>query len=189
LTAILLVACAELPDPNFNDSVVLVMNQIGPAPVGVIVNKPTRIAVSQLFPELEHLAQLNDKLYFGGPVAIDAVSFVFRAEKPLGGATEIVDGVYFSTNPELLRELLGRNKPMEGLRVFIGYASWAPGQLQTEVARDDWNLAPVNASAIFDSKPERLWLELHRPNAGHRASRRDAEVPERMAHRHAGEMG
>jgi putative AlgH/UPF0301 family transcriptional regulator len=49
VTAIFLVARAELPDPRFKDSVVLVMNQMRPVPVGVIINKPTRITVSQLF--------------------------------------------------------------------------------------------------------------------------------------------
>jgi putative transcriptional regulator len=168
VTAIFLVARAELPDPRFKDSVVLVMNQMRPVPVGVIINKPTRITVSQLFPELERLAGLDDKVYFGGPV---------------DDVTEVLDGVYFSTNGELLRELLGRDKPVEGLRIFIGYSSWAPGQLESEVSHGDWNLAPANASAIFDGKPERRWLELHRPGAGNRASRRNAEAPGLVAHR------
>ena len=46
------------------------MNNIGPAPVGIIINRPTRIAVSHLFPDLERLAPLDDKVYFGGPVEI-----------------------------------------------------------------------------------------------------------------------
>jgi hypothetical protein len=58
LTAILLVARAELPDPNFKDSVVLVLNNIGPVRASVIINRPTKIAVSRLFPNLERLAQL-----------------------------------------------------------------------------------------------------------------------------------
>src|SRR6266480_6550708 len=82
LTTILLVASAELRDPNFKDSVVLVMNNIGPAPAGVIINRPTRIAVSRLFPDLERLAQLDDKLYFGGPVETALVSFLFRTDTP-----------------------------------------------------------------------------------------------------------
>ena len=68
LTTMLLVAQAELRDPNFKGSVVLVMNNIGPAPAGIIINRPTSIAVSRLFPDLERLAQLDDKVYFGGPV-------------------------------------------------------------------------------------------------------------------------
>src|SRR5215471_8148764 len=111
LTTILLVARAELPDPNFKDSVVLVMNNIGPAPVGVIVNRPTRIAVSELFPGNKRLAALQDKVYFGGPVEITAVSFLFRADAPQEQALQVLDGVYFSGSRQLLDKLLGRDKP------------------------------------------------------------------------------
>jgi len=173
MTAILLVARAELPDPNFKDSVVLVMNQIGPGPLGVIINKPTKIPLSELFPDIENLAQLEEKVYFGGPVAMQVVSFVFRATKRPEGATEVVDGVFFSANGKLLRELLSRGKPVEGLRVFLGYAGWSEGQLEGEIARGDWNLAPARSSTVFDVKPERLWPELHRPGSGHRASAQD----------------
>src|SRR5437773_7056973 len=98
LTTLLLVARTELSDANFKDSVVLVMNNIGPAPVGVITNRPTRIAVSRLFPDLERLGQLGDKLYFGGPVEIASVSFLFRADTPPEYASQVLAGVYFSTN-------------------------------------------------------------------------------------------
>ena len=168
LTTILLVARAELPDSNFKDSVVLVMNNIGPAPAGVIINRPTRIAVSRLFPDLERLAQLNDKLYFGGPVETAFVSFLFRADTPPEHATQVLDGVYFSTNGELLRKLLGRDKPMDGLRIFIGHSGWAPGQLEAEIARGDWTLAPAETDTIFDRKSEHPWPEQQAPDAAHR---------------------
>jgi putative AlgH/UPF0301 family transcriptional regulator len=60
LTAILLVAKISTGDPFFSDSMVLVMNNLGPAPVGIIVNRPTAIPVSQLFPDLKRLAPLHD---------------------------------------------------------------------------------------------------------------------------------
>ena len=56
LTAILLIARDDLPDSNFADSVVLVMNNLGPAPVGIIINRPMQIPVSRLFPDLKRLA-------------------------------------------------------------------------------------------------------------------------------------
>jgi putative transcriptional regulator len=168
LNTILLVARAELPDPNFKNSVVLVMNNIGPAPAGVIINRPTTIGVSRLFPDLERLAQLDDKLYFGGPVNISSVSFLFRAETPPEHATEALGGVYISTNRELLRKLLGREKPMEGLRIFIGHSGWSRGQLEAEIARGDWVLTPAEAGVIFDRKSEHPWPEPQAPGAVHR---------------------
>jgi putative transcriptional regulator len=168
LTAILLVAQPEMLDPNFKDSVVLVMNNIAPAPAGVIINRPTSITVSSLFPDLEGLAQLDDKVYFGGPVEITTVSFLVRADAAPEGATKVLDGIYMSTNQELLRKLLGRDKPMQDLRIFIGYSGWAPGQLEAELAYGAWSLAPAEARAIFDGKSERHWPERQTPDAGHR---------------------
>jgi len=140
----------------------------GPAPAGVIINRPTSIAVSRLFPDLERLAQLDDKVYFGGPVEIASVSFLFRADTPPEHATQVLDGVYMSTNRELLRKLLGREKPMEDLRIFVGYSGWAPGQLEAEIARGDWSLAPAEMSAIFNGKSEHPWPEPKTPDVVHR---------------------
>src|SRR5436190_10644428 len=168
LTTILLVARAELRDSNFKNSVVLVMNNIGPAPAGVIINRPTSIAVSRLFPDLERLAQLDDKVYFGGPVEIASVSFLFRADTPPEHATQVLDGVYVSPNGELLRKLLARDKPVEGLRIFVGHSGWALGQLEAEIARGDWTLAPAETDAIFHGKSEHPWPEHQAPDDVHR---------------------
>ena len=158
-SAILIVARAGLPDPNFKDSVVLVMNNVAPVPAGLIVNRPTRIPVSRLFPDVEALASLDDKVYFGGPVEVDSVSFLVLADAPPEDARKVIEGVYLSTNVELLRKLLARDKPMEGLRIFAGYAGWGPGQLQAEIERGDWKLAPADAHAVFEAKPEHPWPE------------------------------
>ena len=162
-TAVLLAARAELPDPNFRDSVVLVMNNVAPVPMGIILNRPTRVDVARAFPDIERLATRGDKLYFGGPVNPGVVSFVFRADKPREHAVPVAEGTWFSMNEELLRELLARENPMEGLRVFVGYAGWSRGQLEAEIANGDWKLRPVTPEAIFDAGPEHPWPDRHEP--------------------------
>jgi len=157
LTAILLVARDGLPDPDFADSVVLVMNNLGPAPVGVIVNRPTKIAVSELFPKLKRLAGVHDKVYFGGPVEYGSVWFLFRASAAPTHAIRALDGLYISADEDLLMQLLSRDKPMDGLRIFIGHSGWAPGQLESEIANGDWALQHANSDAIFDRKSEHTW--------------------------------
>lgn len=167
-SAILIVARSGLPDPNFRDSIVLVMNNVAPVPAGLIVNRATRIPVARLFPDVEALASLDDKIYFGGPVEVDSVSFLFRADAPPEDATQVLDGMYLSTNAELLRKLLARDKPMEGLRIFAGYAGWGPGQLQAEIERGDWKLVPADARAVFEAKPVRPWPEPSAQDTGPR---------------------
>ncbi len=157
LTAIFLVAKPDLPDDDFANSVVLVMNNLGPAPVGIVVNRPTRFTVAELFPDVSRLARLRDKVYFGGPVEFGAIWFLVRASTPPEHAMQAVDNVYLSADRDLLMKLLGRPKPMDGLRIFIGHAAWAPGQLESEIGRRAWTLERANPDAIFNGKSEHLW--------------------------------
>ena len=164
-TAILLVARGELNDPFFADSVVLVMNNLGPAPIGLVVNRPTEIPVSHLFPDLKRLGQVKDKVYFGGPVEMASVWFLFRASKAPEHAVQAFTGICVSANRDLLLQLLGRDKPMDGLRIFIGHSGWAPGQLEGEIARGAWSLERPAPDAIFNRKPEHPWPPpQHDPN-------------------------
>ncbi len=156
-TAILLVAGDDLSDPNFEGSIVLVLNNVGSAPVGFIINRPMTIPVSRLFPDLKRLAQVDDKLYFGGPVEFDSIWFLFRARTAPEHAVQACDGVYLSADRGLLRQLLSRDHPMDGLRIFVGYAGWGPGQLQAEIASGAWTLKRADADAIFNGKPEHPW--------------------------------
>jgi len=164
LTAILITARSELPDDNFADSQVLVLNNLGPAPIGVIVNRPTQFLVAELFPDLEQrLAQVHDKIYFGGPVELTTVWFLLRASRAPKNAIKAFDDVYISSSRELLISLLGRTKPMEGLRIFIGHSGWAPGQLEAEIANGDWALSRANSDAIFKGKSEHPWPSAETP--------------------------
>lgn len=170
LTAMFLVARGELSDPFFGHSVVLVMNNLGPGPVGIIINKPTSIRVSRLFPDLGRLAHLRDRVYFGGPVEIGSVWFLFRARGPLPHAIQVLHGVYLSADLGLLLRLLERDRPMRGLRIYAGHAGWAPGQLQSEISRGYWSLQRADASAIFSRKGEYPWPGGKAPKHGTRAT-------------------
>ncbi len=163
LTAILVSARSALPDSNFADSLVLVMNNLGPAPVGIIVNRPTKFPVAELFPDRKRLAPLHDKIYFGGPVELDTVWFLVRAAKPPAHAVRAFDGIYLSADRDLLMRLLGRDKPMDGLRIFIGHSGWAPGQLEEEIARGDWTLQRADPDAIFNNKSQHPWPSSESP--------------------------
>jgi putative transcriptional regulator len=157
VTAILLTARDQVADDDFGGSIVLVMNNLGPAPVGVIINRPTPVPVSKLFPDVKRLASVQDRVYFGGPVELDSVWFVFRADKVPKQAIQAFDGVCISGSRELLLQLLGRDKPMDGLRIFMGHSGWAPGQLEAEIARGDWNAERAHADALFSGKSEHPW--------------------------------
>ena len=157
LTAILIKARSELRDPFFGDSVVLVMNNLGPAPVGVVINRPTPLTVARLFPDRKRLAELNDRVYFGGPVEVESVWFLFRAARKPEHAIRACAGVYLSASRELLLRLLDREKPMDGLRIFVGHSGWGPGQLEAEIAQGAWQLEHADPDTIFSRKSEHRW--------------------------------
>lgn len=166
MTAILITARAQVRDPFFGESVVLVLNNLGPTPVGVVINRPTALTVAHLFPDEKRLAQQRDRVYFGGPVDVAAVWFVFRAAKQPEHAVRACEGVYLSASRELLVRLLERDKPTDGLRIFAGHAGWGPGQLEAEIARGDWKLSRAEPDAIFSGKPEHPWPPPESPKDG-----------------------
>jgi putative transcriptional regulator len=157
LTAILIVAQGAVEDPNFAGSIVVVMNNLAPAPVGIIINRPTPIAVARLFPKIKRLSGVKDRVYFGGPVELDTVWFLLRAAAAPKGAIRVCDGVYVSSSRELLQQLLQRKQPMQGLRLFFGHAGWAPGQLQAEIQGGAWAPRRANAASIFNPGPLLPW--------------------------------
>jgi len=158
--AIFLVASADLRDPNFSETVVLVTHPREGAPWGVIINRPLAHRLSEVFTEIEALKDREDVLFFGGPVAHERLVFLVRTSQPPQHAIEVLRGVYFVADIEWIEGLLRRPEPTRGLRVYAGHAGWAPGQLQGEIARGGWHVLPADAAMVFDTDPGQIWPEL-----------------------------
>ena len=157
---VFLVAKRHLLDPNFHEAVVLVTQHASGSPVGVIVNRPTKVPLSRIFPDNDRLKDAPDTVFFGGPVSPQLLVYVFRAQSHPKDALRMLEDVYLSFDAELLVELLGRVKPTVELRVYAGYSGWGPGQLQEEIARGDWHLVRADAEMIFGKDPARVWEEM-----------------------------
>jgi len=166
LTAILLVAQDAVADPNFEGSIVLVMNDLGPAPIGIILNRPMPIFVSRFFPGNPRLAHVRDRAYYGGPVQFGDLWYLFRSRQAPKSAVQVCAGVFVSADKDLLLKLLARKQPMKGLRLFVGHAGWAPGQLQAEIDGGAWLPRRADAGSIFDPKPLRPWPPARGPRRG-----------------------
>jgi putative transcriptional regulator len=85
------------------------------------------------------------------------VWFLFHAVRPPEHAIKACDGVYLSADRQLLLQMLARKKPTEGLRIFLGHAGWAPGQLEAEIERHDWKSKRAEMDAIFSGRSEHPW--------------------------------
>ncbi len=150
----LLVARAALPDPNFHDTVVLLVAygaEEGAA--GVIVNRPGDRRVAEVVTESSPLATRNDVLYFGGPVAPSAMLVLVRDDRFLAGeATRILPGVLLIDGSEALEALGSSRVSPSEVRFYAGYAGWSPGQLEAEIGRGDWHLARGDAGVHLPAR-------------------------------------
>ena len=72
------------------------------------------------------------------------------------GSTAIAPGVFLSTSPDLLRRLLEPSPP-PAIRLIVGYAGWAPGQLEAELEESAWLLSDVDRGLLFATPPEQMW--------------------------------
>ena len=159
---VFLVATHRIIDPRFSQSVILLTQYSPQGAMGVIINRPTEHRLSDLLPEIKALEGRSDRLFFGGPVAVNAIVVLLQsAEEVKLEYTERVFGdVYFSGTPETFAYIIGREKEDEAIRGYAGYAGWAPGQLEGEIARGDWSILGADASTVFRKEPSTVWQEL-----------------------------
>ncbi len=159
--SVLLIASEDMADPRFRQSVVLVTRHgRGNSPLGVIVNRPLKAGLDRIFPELKQAGQ--HRLHYGGPVAPGDIVFMLRGETAPGAAITVAKGLFLSGDMESLLHLLEAPTPATRLRVFRGFAGWAPYQLESEIDRGDWHLLPVDADVLFNEAPDGMWLKLWR---------------------------
>jgi putative transcriptional regulator len=152
----LIVARRTSSDPDFAHTVILLVRQDKQTTIGLFVNRPLDIPLSEVYPDMKG-AQL--KLYAGGPVAL-GIRTLYRSSVKPPDATRILDDIWMITKKTLLAEIVGQQKPSNVFRVYAGYVGWSPGQLQDEIRRGLWQVMPGDASIVFDPHPETIWPRL-----------------------------
>ncbi|MGB4069286.1 MAG: YqgE/AlgH family protein [Nitrospira sp.] len=153
---ILLVASPSLSDPNFHQTVLLIVEHGRGGTVGLILNRPTNVLVSEVLPDFTVLKRTTHRLFAGGPVELTQLVLLFRLTQLLPDTRQIVDGIYVGT-PRVLERIMTQPKSTETFRAFSGFAGWAPGQLEHEMLEGAWGVLPSNAFNIFDKDPATLW--------------------------------
>jgi putative transcriptional regulator len=162
----LLIAEPMLGDPNFDRSVVLMIEHNADGALGVVLNRPTELEVDAVLSEWAALAAAPSVLYMGGPVEQNGVLALGRrravdAEVP--GWTQVlgdVGTVDLHLDPDDLRDGL------DGIRFFAGYSGWGGGQLETELAEGAWLVVPAEAGDVFAADPETMWRSVLRRQGG-----------------------
>ena len=150
----LLVAGPTLLDPNFRRTVVLVCEHSEEGALGLVVNRATSLEVAEAVPELGDVLGDGARLWSGGPVQPQSIVLLADLDDPPEDALMVVGGVGLVLQGADLEDLdLGPR----GARAFLGYAGWGPGQLESELERDDWIVVDAEPDDAFADDADNLW--------------------------------
>ena len=145
----LLIAAPSLFD-YFRRTVVLVLEHTPDGAMGVVLGRETETLVADAVPALAELADDDDVDYLGGPVAPESVVALGDFEQPEEAGNTVV-GSLGTLDPD------GTNDSLRRMRVFAGYAGWAPGQLDAELDSEAWIVQRADAEDPF--RPGDIWTE------------------------------
>lgn len=167
----LLVATPMLLDPNFESSVVLLLESNEDGALGVILNRPTTVPVGDVLESWADLAADPGVLFRGGPVATDGalgLAALRQDESEPLGFSSVAEGVGIidlDAPVDLVEGALG------GVRIFAGYAGWDAEQLAGEIAEGSWYVLPAEPRDAFRPDVEELQREVLRRQPGELAWR------------------
>ena len=173
----LLVAAPPLVDPNFDRTVVLLLEHSLAGAVGVVLNRPGETNVEDALPGWERLAAEPGRVFVGGPVAADAASALGSARHTDAGAGwEPVVGPVGTI--DLHRDPLDVLGDIAAVRIFAGYAGWGAGQLESELEAGAWIVVPAVPEDVLGPSDD-LWRRVLRRQGGRVAWL--ANVPEDLS--------
>jgi putative AlgH/UPF0301 family transcriptional regulator len=156
----LLVASRNLADPNFAETVVLLVHYDADGVVGLILNRRTHVPLSRVLEGLNSAKDRSDPVYLGGPVESPAVLALLKSPAKLEGAKQIFGGVYLISTKALFEQTMSARPDPDVFHVYVGYAGWTNKQLRKEVELGAWFIFQADAGTVFNSNPDSLWRQM-----------------------------
>jgi putative transcriptional regulator len=151
----LLIATPAMRDTRFDHAVILILKHDKEGVLGIVINRPLgERPMAHLLGDSSVTG--NVQVFVGGPVEPN-VGFIVHSAEYHRAATLDVDGrVAMTANREVLRDIADKKGPAKALIAF-GYAGWAPGQLEAELALNVWYTAPEDPALVFDDDRDKVW--------------------------------
>lgn len=162
----LLIAEPLLGDPNFDRSVVLMIEHSADGALGIVLNRPTDVEVGAVLDEWAGLAAPPSVLYMGGPVEQNGLLALGRRRSPqaeVPGWTRVLGNV---GTVDLHRDPAEAAEGLDAVRFFAGYSGWGGGQLESELDEGAWVVVAAVADDVFVSDPDTLWATVLRRQGG-----------------------
>jgi putative transcriptional regulator len=158
----LLVATDTLRDPRFARTVIYVVRHDADGAFGLVVNWPlTEVPYERALRPfgLEVPADSGDvRVHYGGPVQ-ERRGFVLHTPDWRGEGTTVVDDHFALTEDPRVLQAMARGAGPRRALFMLGYAGWAPGQLDAELKTGAWGVAPADERLVFDEDPKQKWIE------------------------------
>jgi putative AlgH/UPF0301 family transcriptional regulator len=156
----LLVASRTLGDPNFAETVVLLVRCDVDGVVGLILNRRTDVPLSRVLEQFAGAKDRSDPAYLGGPVEPSAVFALLRSTAKLDGAEQVISGLYLISTKTVFEKVISGRPDPGALHVYLGYAGWSNEQLRKEVEMGSWFIFQGDAPTVFDADPDSLWRQM-----------------------------
>jgi putative transcriptional regulator len=160
----LLLATPSLQDLNFKNAVILICHHDEDGCMGLIINQPRQISVQDILIELgirskqpQHETSIESHQVFeGGPVDEFRGFVLHDGWHIYESTTQITPEMHLTVSRDVL-EALALGEGPEHYLLLLGYAGWAAGQLESELANNDWLVTPASHQIVFQEPPEQRW--------------------------------
>ena len=156
----LLIAMPGMEDPRFAQSVVCLCTHSAEGAMGLIVNRPLEgLAFDKLLGQLNLKpvpSQRQIRLVSGGPVDAGRGFVLHTNDWSADGSVPFGDGFALTASVDILTAIARGGGPREGL-LALGYAGWAPGQLEEEIQRNAWLSVPADEALLFHENAGTAW--------------------------------
>lgn len=144
-------------DYNFKRSVVLLVEHSSHGSMGFVMNRQLNVAISEV---VDGMPSLESPVFMGGPVEQSTLHFVHRLED-LPGAKPVCHGVYWGGDfDDLKRQISLGHVDSSDVLFFVGYSGWGPGQLEQELERKSWIIAPEAPFFVFQPDYSDMWRQV-----------------------------
>ncbi len=160
-----LVSRYNLPDPNFRETVVFLLEHNQEGAFGLVTNKPLEFTIQEAIPELTGVRAHQQKILLGGPVQKEVVLALHDGNGYEGGIS-IIPGVFFETSFDKLFPFFNDVESPVRILTFMGYSGWGPGQLERELTEDTWITLPASQDLIFLDDPSQGWRRALKAKGG-----------------------
>lgn len=162
LNSTLLIAMPQLEDPNFRRTVMLIVDHSEGGTFGLVLNRVVDLLASTLCASLnvDWRGDPQASIHWGGPVEPDTGWLLLNEPKILDlddpSISRIGDeDLFLARSIEVLRG--ASNEASGAIQLYLGYAGWGPGQLESEMTQGAWLVAPPNTELVFDVSPDDVW--------------------------------